>query len=287
MSDIIARKYFENMPYGKDAKSSEIHGKQNQQVINGMITGLVAKYDEAMASGDKGSASNYAGVVKSIAKDLDSLKLLKQQFATYYGGGTGGKKLFSNYTNITEFDVPFFLEKGSIAFDDKLKPVLSVGAPDGKSTITKRISDITQNWVVKGTEEADFMKMQQDAVKQSNTVGQPLDFDVDWQIDNLLANQDAWKSFVSDKVGGRYFLQDYVMDNQDKIKSGEIPDEMLHPQSFNPESDTRLHKHYSDRIRKAFNLQTEEEMTKETMKKVSERSGAENLMSRIKPQQKA
>ena len=70
MSDIIARKYFENMPYGKDAKSSEIHGKQNQQVINGMITGLVAKYDEAMASGDKGSASNYAGVVKSIAKDL-------------------------------------------------------------------------------------------------------------------------------------------------------------------------------------------------------------------------
>lgn len=281
MSDIIARKYFENMPYGKEAKSSEIHGKQNQQVINGMVTGLVAKYDEAMAIGDKSSASNYDGVVKSIAKDLDSLKLLKQQFATYYGGGTGGKKLFSNYTNITEFDVPFFLEKGSIAFDDKLKPILSVGAPDGKSMITKRISDITQDWVVKGSEESDFMKMQQDAVKQSNTMGEPLDFDVDWQVDNLLANKDAWKSFVSDKVGGRYFLQDYVMENQDKIQSGEIPDEMLHPQSFNPESDTRLHKHYADRIRNAFKNKKYEQKTEKPEEKKQKTNSGSNFLKQL------
>ena len=53
MSDIKARKYFENMPYGDDAKSSEIHGKANQQIINNMIEGLVSKYDEAMMVGDK------------------------------------------------------------------------------------------------------------------------------------------------------------------------------------------------------------------------------------------
>ena len=93
MSDKEARKYFENMPYGKDAKSSEIHGKQNQQVINHMITGLVAKYDEAMAIGDKGAAGNFSGVIKQIAADLDNLKEIKKQFATYYGGGTGGKNL--------------------------------------------------------------------------------------------------------------------------------------------------------------------------------------------------
>ena len=43
------------------------------------------------------------------------------------------------------------------------------------------------------------------------------------------------------------------MENNDKIESGEIPDDMLHPDSFNPASDTRLHKYYSTRIKKAFN----------------------------------
>ena len=48
-------------------------------------------------------------------------------------------------------------------------------------------------------------------------------------------------------------MQDYLLENKDKVASGEISDEMLHPTSFNPESDTRLHKFYSDRIKKAFN----------------------------------
>ena len=272
MSDKEARKYFENMPYGDDAKSSEIHGKESQQVINQMVSGLVKKYDEHMAAGDKDTAGSYSGAVKSIAKSLDNLKEIKKQFATFYGGGTGGKKLFSNWTNTQQFDVPFFLEKGRISFDEELQPVLSVTAPDGKNEVTKRVSDITQDWVIRGTEEADYMKMQQDAVKQSNTMGQALDFDVDWAVDNILSNQDAWKSFASDKIGGRYFLQDYVMENQDKIQSGEISDEMLHPTSFDPAFDTRLHKYYSDRIRNAFNPNlVQENLDKE----------AEKLMKRL------
>ena len=117
---------------------------------------------------------------------------------------------------------------------------------------------------VKSTEEADYMRMHQDAVKQRNTLGEPLDFDVDWQVDNLLHNNDAWKIFVSDKIGGRFFLQDYVMENQDKIMSGEISDDMLHPDSFNPNYDTRLHKYYATRIKKAFdpNYLTPEEVIK-------------------------
>jgi hypothetical protein len=290
MSDKEARKYFENMPYGKDAKSSEIHGKRNQQVINQMVTGLMKKYDESMAVGDKGTAGSYSGVIKNIAKSLDSLKLIKQQFATYYGGGTGGKKLFSNWTNINEFDIPFFLEKGEIGFDNQLQPILSVMGPDGKTPMIKKIQDITQDWVVRGTEESEYMKMQQDAVKQSNTVGQPLDFDVDWAVDNILATNDAWKSFVSDKIGGRYFLQDYIMENQDKIQSGEISDEMLHPTSFNPEFDTRLHKYYSTRIRDAFNVKsneiTKKEVENEPIANMSEeeRTEADGLISRLKTQ---
>ena len=32
-----AKKYFENMPYGEKSKSSEVHGKQNQFVINKFV----------------------------------------------------------------------------------------------------------------------------------------------------------------------------------------------------------------------------------------------------------
>jgi len=254
MSDKQARKYFENMPYGKDAKSSEIHGKANQQVINSMVEGLVRKYDEAMEVGDKDLAGKFNSTIKKISLDLDNLKGIKEEFALNYGGGVGGRNMFSNYTNLKEFDIPFWLESGRISFDENMSPILSVvDAANPKQEVSKRIEDITENWVVKGSEEAEYMKMQQDAVKQSNTMGQPLDFDVDWTVDNLLHNNDAWKIFVSDKIGGRYFLQDYVMENKDKIQSGEIPDEMLHPDSFNPASDTRLHKYYSTRIKKAFN----------------------------------
>ena len=248
-----AKKYFENMPYGNDAKSSEIHGKENQQVINGMVSSLVSQYDEAMKTGEKDMASKFSSAIKQISGDLDNLKEIKKEFAVNYGGGTGGKNVFSNWTNLKQFDLPFWLEAGKISFDEGMKPLLSVvDAADNTKEITKRIEDITEDWVVKGTEESEYMKMQQNALGQRNTMGEPLDFDVDWQVDNILHNNDAWKIFTADKVGGRYFLQDYVLKNKDKIASGEIPDEMLDPKSFNPSSDTRLHKYFSDRIKKSF-----------------------------------
>ena len=54
MSDKEARKYFENMPYGDDAKSSEIHGKRNQQIVNQMVTGLMKKVVESKVKKDAG-----------------------------------------------------------------------------------------------------------------------------------------------------------------------------------------------------------------------------------------
>ena len=253
MSDKRARKYFENMPYGNDAKSSEIHGPANQKIINDMVSGLVSKYDQAMMLGEKEKALAFDKSIKKIAFDLDQLRELKKEFATYYGGGTGGKNLFSNYTNLKEFDIPFWLEGGLISFDESLNMILSVPDPtDPKKEIQKSIQDITENWVIKGTQEAEYMKMQQDAVKQRNNVGRPLDFDVDFAVDNLLHNEDGWKIFVSDKIGGRYFLQDYLIENEEKIMSGEIPPEKLDPNSFNPNTDVRLHKYFANRIKKSF-----------------------------------
>ena len=257
--DKQVKKYFENLPYGDDSKSSEIHGKKNQAVINKFVTSLVRGYDEQMKLGNKEQASHFNKAVMNMSKNLDNLKAIKEEFAMNYGGGIGGKNLFSNYTNLS-FDRQFFTEGGDIIFDEGLKPILMVQDENGKKT-TKSIEDITQNWVVKGTEQQRFMQMQQSAQKQSNSLGQPLDFDIDFTLDNLLIDNDSWKVMASDKVGGRYFLHDYLQENQDKIQSGEITDEMLNPESFNPDFDTRLHQYYSNRIKKSFNPnhQTEKE----------------------------
>tara|TARA_R100000935_G_scaffold58619_1_gene96590 strand:- start:1277 stop:2155 length:879 start_codon:yes stop_codon:yes gene_type:complete len=257
--DKLVKKYFENLPYGNDSKSSEIHGKENQVVINKFITGLASKYDESMAAGDSGQASNYKSAIHSIARQLDTLKSIKEEFSVNYGGGVGGKNVFSNYTDLT-WDKKFWTEQGRVNFDESMQPVLTIDGPNGEP-LTKKITDITENWVVKGTEEQDFMKMQQDAVKQRNTINEPLNFDVDWAVSNLMSNMSAWKSFVSDKIGGKYFLNDYIQENTEAIKSGQIPDEMLHPDSFDPEYDNRLHDYYTSRLRKAFdpNHQTAKE----------------------------
>jgi len=244
------KKYFENMPYGDDAKSSEIHGKANQRVINDFISNLVKQYDALFAIGDKKGSSEIDSLIKSIARQLDNLKAIKEEFAIAYGGGVGGKNLFSNYTDLN-WERVFFGEYGRIAFGPDFKIICIVTDPNGNDII-KNIEDITQNWVIKGTEEADYMKYQQDLVKQGQTAAKHPDFDIDWAVDNLLVNNDAWKVFVSDKIGGVYFLQEYLKGNEQAMVAGQIPDDMLHPDSFNPEIDDRLHKHYTTRLKTAF-----------------------------------
>ena len=250
MSDKAVQKYFENMPYGDDAKSSEIHGARNQDVINNFVSSLVRNYDQAMKEGDKVKAAKFYRAVTKINKQLDNLKEIKKEFAVNYGGGTAGKNLFSNYTDLS-WDRKFWTEQGNINFDESLNPILSVKMEDGK-VISKRIEDITENWVVKGDGENQYMKMQQDAVKQRNNMGEPIDFDVDYAVGNLLTDQDNWKSFVSDKIGGRYFLQDYIVENEQAITNGDIPPEKLTVDSFHPDYDNRLHQYFSGRIKRSF-----------------------------------
>ncbi len=275
MSDRAARKYFENIPYGQDSKASEIHGKNNQLVINTFITGLVSKYDQLMAVGDTQNANHFKEEIYEVSQQLDNLKSIKEEFALNYGGGVGGKNMFSNYTDLT-FDKAFWSEKGEILFDERGKLILVAKDAEGND-IVKRVEDITENWVVRGAEENDFMARQQSAVKQRNEMGTPLDFDIDWEVSNMLENEDAWKIFASDKIGGRYFVNDYIEENEQAIRSGEISDDMLHPDSFNPAFDNRLHDYFANRIKKAFdpNFQTPAEAMK-----------ADQLIARTNKQQK-
>ena len=111
MSDLNIRKYFENMPYGKDAKASEIHGRSNKRYIDGYITDLVKKYDVLYSNGRKEDANTVFAMMRDIARQLDNLKALKEEFAVAYGGGVGGKNMFSNYTDLT-WDRAFFWRDG-------------------------------------------------------------------------------------------------------------------------------------------------------------------------------
>tara|TARA_R100000700_G_C3158017_1_gene134734 strand:- start:232 stop:1068 length:837 start_codon:yes stop_codon:yes gene_type:complete len=269
------KKYFETMPYGDSALSSEIHGKHNQVVINKFVSSLTRNYDKAIEGGDKELAGHYFSMIRKVQMQLDNLKDIKKEFAVNYGGGVGGKNMFSNYTDLS-WDKEFFIENGHISFDKSMDLVLTVMKEN--KPVSKKVNDITQDWVVRGSEEADFMRLQQEAVKQRNSQGKGLNYDIDWEVSKLC--ESSWKILCTDKIGGRHFLQDWLIENAEAINNGEIPDEKLHPDSFDPEYDTRLHKYYANRLRKAFNpnYQTQEEVA-ETDKLMSRLDTEDNQNS--------
>ena len=275
--DKQVRKYFENLTYGSDSLSSEIHGKANQEQINKSVASAVRMYDKHTAEGNKEMAAHFKGQIHKWSTQLDNLKAIKEEYAMNSGSGKGGMSMFSNYTD-QSFDRDFFTERGRIMIDEKLDFTLGVIGEDGKPRI-KKIEDLTDGWVVKGTEESDFMRLQQSAVKQSNDMDEPLDFDVDWEVSKILEKSDAWKVMASDKVGGRYFLNDYVVDNQEAIQNGGIPDDALHPDSFNPDHDNRMHEYYANRIRKAFDENYQTPAEKKASDELMAKTNTENTES--------
>ena len=267
--DKQVKKYFENLSYGKNSLASEIHGKVNQEHINKSVASAVRMYDKHTAEGNKDMAEHFKSQIMNWSRQLENLKAIKEEYAMNSGGGRGGVSMYSNYTDQT-FDRDFFTEKGRIMIDEKLDFTLGVIGSDG-NPVFKKIEDITENWVLKGSEENDFMRLQQSAVKQSNDMDEPLDFDIDWEVSKILEKSDAWKVMASDKIGGRYFLNDYVEGNREAIQNGGIPDNMLHPDSFDPNQDSRLHEYYANRIKKAFD---------ENYQTPAERKTAEELIAK-------
>jgi hypothetical protein len=244
--DKLVSKYLENNPYGNKSYSHEIHGEENKARIESMIAGFSAKYDEAMAIKNMPLANKFRGLIHDMSGQCDALKGVKEEWAMNIGGGIAGNQLFSNYTNLT-WPNKFFTEQGEILFDENGKFLLATKDDQGNDVV-KRQEDITEDWIIKSTEENDFMKRQQSCVKQQ---GKPLDFDIDWEVSKMLRTNEQWKSMATDSIGGVYFVNKYIEENAEAIKGGMIPDEKLHPDSFDPEFDNRLHAFYADRLRKA------------------------------------
>ena len=272
--DKQVKKYFENLSYGKNSLASEIHGKVNQEHINKSVASAVRMYDKHTAEGNKDMAEHFKSQIMNWSRQLENLKAIKEEYAMNSGGGRGGMSMYSNYTDQT-FDRDFFTEKGRIMIDEKLDFTLGVIGGDG-NPVFKKIEDITENWVLKGSEENDFMRLQQSAVKQSNDMDEPLDFDIDWEVSKILEKSDAWKVMASDKVGGRYFLNDYVEDNREAIQNGSIPDNMLHPDAFDPNQDSRLHEYYANRIKKAFDPNHQTPAEQKAANELIARSNSQN-----------
>ena len=155
--DKQVKKYFENLSYGKNSLSSEIHGKANQEHINKSVASAVRNYDKSTAEGDKETAEHFKSQIMKWSADLDNLKAIKEEYAMNSGSGRGGMSMYSNYTD-QSFDRDFFTERGRIMIDEKLNFTLGVIGSDGKP-VFKKIEDITENWVLKGTEENDFMRL--------------------------------------------------------------------------------------------------------------------------------
>ena len=254
------KKYLENIPYGTDSLPSQVHGKHNQLTINHVVASLALEADRSMANGDKESFQKFFEQIRIIDKDLEEWRGIKEEGVMNMGSGREDRKLFSNYTN-TAWLEGFATENCQVSFREVdgigLRPVFSV---DGD---TRDRATAVEDWVVRGPEEAQFMQMQQDAVKQSNTVGQPIDFDIDWAVSNLIKSEDGWKSLTFDSIGGHYMVNEWLKENEEDITSGKIPDEMLHPDSFNPviDPDNRLFTYLTNRLKKSFdpNYQTPKE----------------------------
>ena len=259
------KKYLENIPYGEDSLSSEIHGKHNQLTTNHVVSSLALEADRSLANGDKDSFGKFFEQIRIIANDFDEWKGIKEEGIMNLGSGKNQNKMFSNKTN-TAWIERLVTEDAQVSFREvdgiDLRPVFSVIMPDGEE-VTKDKATAVEDWVVKGPEEAQFMQMQQDAVKQRNTVGQPLDFDIDWAVSNLIKSEDAATCLTFDEVGGEYFINTWMAENEEDITSGKIPDEMLHPDSFNPttDPDNRLFTYLTNRLKKSFdpNHQTPKE----------------------------
>ena len=128
--DKQVRKYFENLSYGKNSLSSEIHGKVNQEHINKSVASAVRMYDKNLAEGNKETAEHFKSQIMKWSADLDNLKAIKEEYAMNSGSGKGGMSMYSNYTD-QSFDRDFFTERGRIMIDEKLNFTLGVIGGDG------------------------------------------------------------------------------------------------------------------------------------------------------------
>ena len=294
--EIKLKKYFENLPYGQDSLPSEIHGPRNQETINATVKVLVDLHDQALKGipdengvlkKDESLASSSSNGIKFIAKQLENLKMIKEEYALNKGGGTLGKDMFSSWTS-TIWEDEFMTEKGTMDFDKDMNLLLDVPHLDYP---LKKVEDITDDWIVKGDEESRFIQHYQELSGSSNKkFNQDPPYDIDYATHNLLKT--GWQVFASDEIMGREpFIQTWLKDNIDTdgdvvAQINELSEKgRLDKESFNPETDPdkRLHVHFSKILKHAWNPNyLSQSETKEADELIAQLPDVNTLKSELK-----
>ena len=265
----VIESYYENLPYGNKSLSSEVHGPQNQAVINENIKTLVQMSDVAKQNGNEDLAASLKSGIYKISKELDILKSIKEEHAA-------DLRTRSNWTD-HGWDDNAFTELCEISFDDNMNVIVSAYDPTLQTRVTKKINEITRDWVTVGDWMQTLSEGKQELLKSKNDMDVAPPFDIDFFVSNLLKNN--WKSILSDPdptldpngPSRGYRLQQILLEEADE--NGNLPiDYNIDKFSFDPTYDTRLHKNISNELKRAFDPSYETE---------KEKSTAIELMSRI------
>lgn len=261
--------YYENMPYGNKSLSSEIHGPKNQATINEHIKTLVSMSDVARQQNQPDLAQSLQSGIYKISTELDMLKKIKEEHAA-------DLRTRSNWTD-HGWDDNAFTEQCIISFDDKMDILVTAFDPTSKKQITKKVDQITKDWVSIGDWMQTLSQAKQELVGARNDMGAAPPFDIDFFTNNLLKNN--WKSILSDQdptmdPRGPYrgFRLQQIL-HEDADTNGNLPaDYNLDKFSFDPNIDNRLHGVIAGELKRSFDPNYETEKEKNT---------AMQLMNRI------
>jgi|TARA_R100001594_G_scaffold148825_1_gene204995 hypothetical protein len=253
--------YYENMPYGNKSLSSEIHGPKNQATINEHIKTLVSMSDVARQQNQPDLAQSLQSGIYKISTELDMLKKIKEEHAA-------DLRTRSNWTD-HGWDDNAFTEQCIISFDDKMDVLITAFDPTSKKQITKKVDQITKDWVSIGDWMQTLSQAKQELVEARNDMGTAPPFDIDFFTNNLLKNN--WKSILSDQdptmdPRGPYrgFRLQQIL-HEDADANGNLPaDYNLDKFSFDPNIDNRLHSVIAGELKRSFDPNYETEKEKNT-----------------------
>ena len=253
--------YYENMPYGNKSLSSEIHGPKNQATINEHIKTLVSMSDVARQQNQPDLAQSLQSGIYKISTELDMLKKIKEEHAA-------DLRTRSNWTD-HGWDDNAFTEQCIISFDDKMDVLITAFDPTSKKQITKKVDQITKDWVSIGDWMQTLSQAKQELVGARNDMGTAPPFDIDFFTNNLLKNN--WKSILSDQdptmdPRGPYrgFRLQQIL-HEDADANGNLPaDYNLDKFSFDPNIDNRLHSVIAGELKRSFDPNYETEKEKNT-----------------------
>ena len=245
-------RYYENVPYGEQSLSSEVHGPKNQNTINETIKGLVELADQAKKDGNNDLVSSSESGIYKIIKQCDQLKDLKQEHSadlhtrsnwTDHGWDDNFFVKKQDYTDLGGGTVKGEYE-GIINFDENLDMSLTAYDPTLKKAVSKKIEEVALDWESVG----DWMgKLEELIIDMEKN---PKNFSINYEVNNLIKNN--WRSMISDSdptldpngISKGYRLQQILHEEFVGMDENKIGETILlggwNKKDFDPTHDTRL-----------------------------------------------